>query len=94
MPPNAAHAVLETRNKLISSGIPDAHVDAILANFIPTHSSVATKDDIKELIKELRDDIKELRLYLFLLLGVMALSVTPESPLGIMVAGFWKVVKP
>ncbi|PNW72835.1 hypothetical protein CHLRE_14g608250v5 [Chlamydomonas reinhardtii] len=80
LPPDAAPAVLETRNKLISSGIPDAQVDAILANFIPSHSSVATKEGIKEL-----------RLYLFLLL---VLSVTPQSPLGTLVAALWEVVKP
>ncbi|GLC62405.1 hypothetical protein PLESTB_001895800 [Pleodorina starrii] len=89
-PPDAAAPVLETRTKLISAGIPDAHVDAILANFIPSKSSVATKEDIKAL----KDDIKELRLYLFLVFAGMLLSVTPESPLGTITAGLGKVVKP
>ncbi|PNW75039.1 hypothetical protein CHLRE_12g499204v5 [Chlamydomonas reinhardtii] len=94
LPPDAAAPVLETRATLILAGIPDKHVDAILANFIPSKSSVATKQDIKELKEELKEEVKELRLYLFLLMAGMLLSVTPESPLGTITAGLWKVVKP
>lgn len=83
LPPDAAASVLKTRTQLISAGVPEAHVDAILASFIPSNASVATKEDINEL-----------RLYMFLLLAGTLLSVTPDSPLGTMAAALWKIIKP